>query len=56
MENFENILRPGYEPSMTKSWRPVVVQKFDKYLNPQTLQEFVLNSEKVSKATIFQMF
>lgn len=49
MDNFENILSPGMEPSMTKIWRPAVVQKFDKYLNPQTLQEFVLKSEKVQK-------
>ena len=49
MEQFENILRPGFEPSMTKTWKPLVVQKFSRNLNPQTLQEFVLKSEKVAK-------
>ncbi|KAL5273446.1 GNPAT.2 family protein [Megaselia abdita] len=51
MEDFEDILRPG--PSMIKVWNPAVVQKFDKYLNPQSLQDFVLKSEKVHKLIEF---
>lgn len=49
MKDFKNMLEPGCEPSMTKVWRPRVVQTFDKYLTPQTLQEFVLKSEKIHK-------
>lgn len=38
---------------MIKIWRPAAVQRFDKYLTPQTLQEFVLKSEKVQKLIDF---
>lgn len=53
MDNFENILRPGFEPSMTKIWRPAVVLKQDSYLTPQSLQNYVLKSEKVHKLIEF---
>ncbi|XP_037952281.1 dihydroxyacetone phosphate acyltransferase [Teleopsis dalmanni] len=49
ISNFENILAPGNEPSMTKEYKPKVAYKFEKYLNPHKLKLHVLKSEKVCK-------
>lgn len=46
MENFKNIINV---PSMTKEYKPKVVQKFDKYLNPDELKKFVLKSPRLQK-------
>ncbi|SPP83550.1 dihydroxyacetone phosphate acyltransferase isoform X2 [Drosophila guanche] len=47
MRNFENIIQPGKEASMTREFNPQVAYEFERYLNPQKLKQHVLGSEKL---------
>lgn len=47
MRNFENIIAPGKEASMTREFNPQVAYEFERYLNPQKLKQHVLKSEKL---------
>ncbi|KAH8335721.1 hypothetical protein KR074_012015 [Drosophila pseudoananassae] len=47
MRNFENIIAPGKEASMTRDFNPQVAYEFERYLNPQKLKQHVLKSEKL---------
>lgn len=49
MSDFQNILEKGKEPDMTKVYNPKVAQQFDKYLDPTSLKQYVLRSEKMQK-------
>lgn len=47
MRQFQNIIAPGNEASMTKEFKPQVAYEFERYSNPQQLKQFVLQSEKM---------
>lgn len=47
MRQFENIIAPGKEASMTREFKPQVAYEFERYLNPQKLKQHVLRSEKL---------
>ncbi|KAH8304912.1 hypothetical protein KR018_004646, partial [Drosophila ironensis] len=47
MRNFENIIAPGKEASMTREYNPQVAYEFERYLNPQKLKQHVLKSDKL---------
>ncbi|XP_002056467.4 dihydroxyacetone phosphate acyltransferase [Drosophila virilis] len=47
MRQFENIIAPGNEASMTREFKPQVAYEFERYLNPQKLKQHVLRSDKL---------
>lgn len=49
MRDFENILAPGNEPSMTKEYNPLMAFQLEKYLNPAQLKKHVFKSEKIQQ-------
>lgn len=49
MRQFENIIAPGKEASMTREFKPQVAYEFERYSNPQKLKNDVLRSEKMRK-------
>lgn len=49
MRQFENIIAPGKEASMTREFKPQVAYEFEHYSNPQKLKNDVLRSDKMRK-------
>ncbi|KAH8420769.1 hypothetical protein KR222_004319 [Zaprionus bogoriensis] len=49
MRQFENIIAPGKETSMTREFKPQVAYEFERYSNPQKLKHDVLRGEKMRK-------
>lgn len=49
MRQFDNIIAPGKEASMTREFKPQVAYEFEHYSNPQKLKNDVLRSEKMRK-------